>query len=83
MARKHSFACPVSPHVAWSWGLVFKDCPVVAGERDMDECRTCPLRGNVTEEIRKNRPRRDSHDRNKRKAGGPADGVDKGKTYTS
>jgi hypothetical protein len=82
--EKH-FSCPVSTHVAWNWGLVFKECPVVAGERDMEECRTCPLRGSLTDELRKekSRPKRDHHDKNKKRSGKPSDGVtpNKGKAY--
>lgn len=82
------FSCPLSPHIAWNWGLQYKDCPVVAGERDMDECRTCPLRGNAAEELKKDRPRPrrdrdDRNDRNRKRAGRPADGTtpNKGKSY--
>jgi hypothetical protein len=82
--QKH-FSCPVSTHIAWSWGLVFKECPVCASERDMEECRTCPLRGNLTDELRKekSRPKRDHNDKNKKRSGKPSDGVtpNKGKAY--
>jgi len=67
MRRKHQFNCPVSPHIAWDWGLAYKDCPVVASERDSEECRTCSLRGNLAEELKKEkrRPRRDSDDKDR------------------
>jgi hypothetical protein len=62
--KKHRFSCPVSTHIAWEWGLVYKECPVSAGERDMDECRSCPLRGNaiVAHAGGKPRPRKDDRD---------------------
>lgn len=74
MGRKgRQFYCPVSSHIAWAWGLVFKECPVVAGERDMDECRSCPLRGNLTEELKKEkaRPRRERDEREDKGKGRP------------
>jgi len=92
-SRKTKFSCPVSPHIAWEWDLIFKDCPVAPSERDMEECRTCPLRGHLVDNMRKEkekekfRPRRDGADRNKRRAGKPTDKVpdktvpDKGKAY--
>jgi len=70
--KKLRFSCPVSTHLAWEWGLIYKECPVAAGERDMIECRNCQLRGNVLEELKKEKARpkrgRDEHD-NKGKPG--------------
>jgi hypothetical protein len=43
--EKRRFYCPVAHHIAWVWGLTYKDCPVVSQERDSEECRNCPLRG--------------------------------------
>ncbi len=79
---KNEFCCPVSPHVAWFWGLIFKDCPVVPQERDSDECRTCPLRGAI-ELQRDRRPRRDERDRDRKPSGKRRDGSNpnKGKTF--
>ena len=84
-SKKSCFSCPVSLHVAWSWGLIFQDCPVVPSERDSDECRTCSLRGDISDILRKEKakPKKDTYDRNKSRAGKPSDGTvpNKGKTY--
>lgn len=40
-----SFTCPVSPHVPWHFGLIYTECPLVPGERDMGACERCPLKG--------------------------------------
>lgn len=63
--RKHGFYCPVSPHVAWCWGLAYQDCPVAPQERDSDECRNCPLRGAAEFRRDKGRPKREDRDRDK------------------
>lgn len=90
-SRKTGFSCPVSPHIAWDWNLIFKECPLIANERDMEECRTCPLRGHLADEMRKEkekekyRPRRDG---DKKRTGKSTDRTtpdkavpDKGKAY--
>jgi hypothetical protein len=84
--RKQPFSCPVSTHVAWHWGLVYKDCPVVSQERDIDECRSCPLRGEVDARRDRGKPRRDDKDGDKgrRPPGKPGRGwQDKGKRFAA
>jgi hypothetical protein len=80
-SKKRCFSCPVAPYIPWGWGLIFKDCPIISTERDMEECRTCLLRGH-SEMLRKPRPKRNAGDRdqnrNKKKIDKP---IDKEKTY--
>ncbi len=71
--KKCSFSCPVSYQVAWDWGFIFKTCPLVSCERDMEECRTCKLRGQVEQKRKKDRSDR------KRKS----EHTEKEKTYVS
>lgn len=72
--RKPGFYCPVSPHIAWSWGLIFQDCPVVPNERDSEECRSCPLRGAIVSKDR-NKPKKDMSDKHKKSVVKAADGT--------
>jgi hypothetical protein len=82
-SKKSEFFCPVSPHIAWSWRLIFKECPVVASERDSEECRTCPLRGVVPPHGERSRPKRDMSDKRKKSAGTHTDRTTpkKGQTF--
>ena len=42
------FNCPISTYILWHHNLIYKECPVVASERDMkNHCEKCPLRGAV------------------------------------
>jgi hypothetical protein len=65
--KKADFYCPMSPGIAWHWGLVYKECPLDALERDMEECASCRLRGSAPMPKPKKRPRRrKDHKDNKR-----------------
>jgi len=38
---KSKFYCPVSPYILWHHGLVYKECPLQANNRDMPACKNC------------------------------------------
>lgn len=85
---KHMFVCPVSPHVAWHWNFIFKECPVVASERNMEECRICSLRGIISEELlkemkrEKQRSKKEQGEKSKKHTNKPStETPDKGKTF--
>lgn len=40
-----TFTCPVGVGIAWHRGLMYSECPLVPGERDMGACARCPLKG--------------------------------------
>lgn len=69
--RHSSFYCPMSPGIAWHWGLVYKECPLDPMERDMEECASCRLRGDAPPMRPKKKPRRhkDRKDRKDRGRG--------------
>jgi hypothetical protein len=50
--KKPEFTCPVSPHVAWHWGLSYSSCPIGPDQRDMGSCLNCKLRGDSTAKIK-------------------------------
>lgn len=46
--KKPEFSCPVSPHIMWHHGLIYKECPLDSNQRDMATCQKCCLKGNNT-----------------------------------
>jgi len=80
--KRNSFFCPIS-NVPWSWGFIYKDCPLASDQRNMEECRNCSLHGNM-ELFRKekHKPRRDVSNKDKKQVATSEDGVTKGKTFT-
>lgn len=46
--RIKQFYCPLSPNVLWHHGFIYKECPVVLGERTMGKCQNCELRGQAS-----------------------------------
>jgi len=77
IVKKPEFSCPVSPHVAWHWGLTYSSCPVGSDQRDMGVCLSCKLRGDSTAKIKEKK-------RNKSKKSKVREPVPKiNKTYIS
>ena len=46
--KKGHFYCPISTYIPWPNGLVYKECPLNAEHRDMDECKLCKFKVPVT-----------------------------------
>jgi hypothetical protein len=66
--------------VPWFHGLVYKECPLCAEERDMIECERCHLRGESKAKIKykKKQNKKNAFKKNKKEV------IPKiGKTYTS
>lgn len=83
ITRKPNFSCPVSPAIAWHWGLQYAECPLVEEERDMGECANCPNRSfNTLKLINK---RKNKNNKRKRKNNNESNISipKKGKTYIS
>ena len=38
------FSCPLSPTIMWHHDLIYKECPLCIGERDMISCEKCQLK---------------------------------------
>lgn len=86
---KSKFNCPVAPYIPWHHGLIYKECPVADGERDMSSCSGCPLKGESKVEV-KDKQKSHKNNRNKDRKETPStekrtkDSIPKiGKTYTS
>ncbi len=45
VTRDTGFACPVSTHIPWHWGLMYEACPVCPEQRNMGACSSCKLKG--------------------------------------
>lgn len=41
---RKGFSCPLSTLILWHHGLIYKECPLVPSQRDMNECKGCKLR---------------------------------------
>ncbi len=47
------FYCPLSPSVAWHWGLKYTSCPISVMEQDFQECVGCQLHVEAGQKIKK------------------------------
>ena len=84
---KAKFSCPISPYIPWYHNLMFKECPVNDGERDMSSCSGCPLKGASKIEV-KDRKKFHKNDKDRKDAPNveklTKESIPKiGKTYTS
>jgi hypothetical protein len=43
--KRPDFYCPLAPTIMWHHGMIYAECPLVPGERDMGHCANCELRG--------------------------------------
>jgi hypothetical protein len=81
-SRKSKFYCPESPYIAWHRGLIFAECPVSEGDRDMKECEKCPLLGEAKFKSKRSKKRyKKDIPKLERRGKEPIPSI--GKTYTS
>lgn len=81
--HKPDFYCPLSPSIAWGWGLKYTSCPIDASQRDFPDCSRCALQGEGTKKLVAKRKKEEKIKRRKRKEERKQEEVkyEKGKSY--
>jgi hypothetical protein len=74
------FSCPLSPSVAWHWGLRYTSCPLDIMEQDFQECVNCQLHTEAGQKIKKKKQEKKKIKKTKKSQ---IVVTEKGKTYVS